>query len=364
MQPPQSSRPITLPPPPPELSSRGSLTWHNTPVPNRPLPQHPLLLLAEPPPPSASHGGGLTRLLPAWRWPVRGRFRGGASNLPAILGAGGRRSEFSLSASQFPGPLVVLVLGGKGGVGRSSISIDLAYAFGRGREGRRVLLVDADAADPDLDLRLGASRSGHDLAPLARLDQLVLRLAAVQDGSRNLDGCLFTTADLGFLCLFAPANERQAASVGREHLDYLFDHLLQPTFQVIVVDAGRCLGLDSLAIRFWLERASAVLLPTASGESHQRNCIRTMRYVEQNSALRRGDCLAVTNAACDLRELRLQLSQQGLEVMSLPWIPKAAHQAEARQVPLAHIDQRMLSASLALADQLSRIGARSSFNGR
>jgi septum formation inhibitor-activating ATPase MinD len=357
---PDHFRPVAQLPPPPELQSQGSLVWR-TPTgsrPNRPLPAHPLLLLADPPEAPAPRPFGWLPLRSVWPGPIRGKLLRSAPEAPASPGLGGPRSALFSQIGRPPEKLVVVVLGGRGGAGRSTLAANLAYAFSRGQESRRVLLVDADGVDPDLDLRLGARRSGRDLAPLARVDQLVLRLSELREGAASLDGCLFTTPELGFQCLLAGADEQRSVRVGREHLDYLFEHLLQPAFQVMIVDGGRCPGPDSVALRFWLEKASVALIPTAMGESHQRNCARTVTYVEQNSALGRGDCLAVATMDSDFRELRRQLSQQGMEVVAVPWNRKAARLADAQHLPSAHVDPGMRSASLALADQLSRIAAR------
>lgn len=355
----------SLPPPPPEVPSRGSLVWRAAPAgrPTRPLPSHPLLMLAEPPDTAAPRPLGLKALWSAWRRPVRDQLSWATRSASAIPALAGRRSEGLQQVGRRSSGLVVLVVGGKGGTGRSTLAANLAYAFSRGQDSRRVLLVDADPEDPDLDLRLGARRSGRDLFPLARLDQLVLRLADLRERGSSLDGCLFTAPDLGFHCLLAPADDQRSATVGREHLDYLFEHILRPQFQVIVVDGGGCLSGNAVSLRFWLEKASFALIPTALGESHQRNCVRTVSYLEHNSSLDRGDCLAVAALDSDLRELRRQLSQEGIEVVAVPWNPKAARLADARQVPSAHVDQGMRSASLALADQLSRIATGGAARG-
>ena len=149
----------------------------------------------------------------------------------------------------------------------------------------------------------------------------------VWDGATSLDSCLFTC-----------------------------EHLLQPGFGVIVVDAGRCLSPDSGALRFWLEKASVVLIPTGSGESHRRNCARSVSFVEQNSALTRGWCLAVTNAESGQAYLQRQLALEGIEMVGMPRTPRVTWLADARRVPMALVHRSGGSASAALAERLTRMG--------
>lgn len=343
----------TPPPPPPEPGGR--LTWYNsTSRPHRPLPRHPLLLLAEPAP--ARRVVGPAGPLGLWRG-VSTALR---SRRPGMLRqhVGEDLAVATLGApTPGPDPLVVAVVGGKGAIGGSALALNCAWAFGRRQSPARALLVDGDWASPDLDLLLGGCRAGHDLAPLARLDQLVLHLAELCEGAANLDSYLFTAQALDFQCLFAALRDRRSAPVGREHLDYLFQRVLQPAFRVIVVDLGRCLSPESVIQRFWLEKASAALIPTGPGESQRRSCVRTVTFVEQNSALTRGGCLAVAHAKSGWQELREELAREGIEVMGMPWAPGAAQVAEARRVPMAVVDRRMRAASFALAEQLTRLGS-------
>ncbi|MHB1500070.1 MAG: hypothetical protein ACYCYK_02685 [Candidatus Dormibacteria bacterium] len=326
--------------------------------PTRAVPRHPLLLLAETPEPLAGDNRtGNGSRLGALRWPgwIGGR---GVVSSPASAPYADR-SQLAEFGGPGHGPLVVVVAGGRGGVGRSTLAVDLAYTLGHGPTGRRVLLVDSDAVDPDLDLHLGACRSGRELMPLSRLDQLTLRLADLHEGRITLDGCLFTDADLGFQCLLAAPDDPKPVTVGREHLDYLFEHLLAPTFDLIVVDGGPLVSPSSGSLRFWVERAGVALIPCGDGEAHRRSCARALRYFEENSSLGRGNCLAVTalDSAAAEHQRRL-LAEHGLELENLPWVPKAAMVAAARQVPLAQVDNRMRSACQTLAVRVSRMSVR------
>lgn len=56
-------------------------------------------------------------------------------------------------APQLPPPRLILVAGGKGGVGTSTVALNLAVTLAQ--LGQRVVLVDADPAAADITARLG-----------------------------------------------------------------------------------------------------------------------------------------------------------------------------------------------------------------
>jgi ATP-binding protein involved in chromosome partitioning len=71
-------------------------------------------------------------------------------------------------------PRIVAVGSGKGGVGKSTVAVNLAVALARC--GRRVGLLDADIHGPDVGVMLGARRrsraTGTALLPLAHREPL------------------------------------------------------------------------------------------------------------------------------------------------------------------------------------------------
>ena len=70
-----------------------------------------------------------------------------------------------------------VVTSGKGGVGKSTVALNLAYALAC--DGRKVLLVDMDAGLRSLDLMLGAQ------------NELVFDLSDVLDGTCDADQAIF-----------------------------------------------------------------------------------------------------------------------------------------------------------------------------
>jgi pilus assembly protein CpaE len=126
------------------------------------------------------------------------------------------------TAAAVRGPLVV-VLGPKGGVGKTTVATNLATSLARG--GHRTLLIDLDLEFGDVGLVLGLTpeRTIHDLA--------VSR--AHLDGER-LRGFLARSAD-GVDVLMAPARPDQADVITPDVVTAVLD-LAVAEFDVVVVD--------------------------------------------------------------------------------------------------------------------------------
>ncbi len=93
----------------------------------------------------------------------------GGSAVPAEFGAG-HASQLSRSRVR-----TLVVTSGRGGVGKSNLAANLALAFGQ--RGARVVLVDGDLAQANLDLLLGVHPRwdlGHVLAGEKTLDEVVV----------------------------------------------------------------------------------------------------------------------------------------------------------------------------------------------
>jgi flagellar biosynthesis protein FlhG len=104
------------------------------------------------------HGGArAAQPGPRGGWSVAATTPEQASGLERwVREARGRASPAPVLPS---GPRVVVVTGGKGGVGKSSFSLNFTLALGE--RGRRVLLVDGDSGLGNLDVLLGICPSRH-----------------------------------------------------------------------------------------------------------------------------------------------------------------------------------------------------------
>lgn len=143
-----------------------------------------------------------------------------------------------------PPPKLIVVAGGKGGVGTTTLAVNLSVALAR--QGRRTVLVDADFAGPDC-------------AALCRLDERYGG-ADVLAGRRTVHEVL-QLGPGGVQVLPSARGSTEAADCTPQAQDRLLAQLesLGPHADVVVIDAGS--GSGRVMRRFW-EAADAVLLVT------------------------------------------------------------------------------------------------------
>jgi flagellar biosynthesis protein FlhG len=143
-----------------------------------------------------------------------------------------------------PPPKIVVVCGGKGGVGTTTVAVNLAIALVR--EGRRAVLVDADFAGPDVSTLCGLDE------PYGAADVLAGRRTVHEVLSRGPGGIQVLPSTRGLT---------DAADCTPAAQERLVDQLegLGPHADYVLIDAG-C-GSGRVMRRFW-EAADAVLLVT------------------------------------------------------------------------------------------------------
>jgi hypothetical protein len=318
-------------PPPPEYASPPTLHWSpgdvRAPIP----PRHPLLVIADRPPvtPERSPGG-----VAALKW-AAGLVRAGGGSWPSRSGPGTPR----------PGrlPEVVVVLGARGGVGASTLALDIAWR-GAGRSGDQVVLIDADEERPSLDLLLGAATMEEDLWPSARLDHVLLRLPDLASGSVTLERLLWTGASNGFRALLGRPPSREPTPVGVEHLDYLYRYHLRPSFRTVVVDGGTGGRELSTSVRFYASVADWVVLATHEGDGCLRSCLWLLEEVLAVPG-RRQLAVVVSGVGGSGVGPALRLAERsGAVRLRRPWVPTSAQLANHRHRPLAEVDRKVLAA--------------------
>ncbi|MEZ5339550.1 MAG: P-loop NTPase [bacterium] len=140
---------------------------------------------------------------------------------------------------------VLTVTGGKGGVGKSSVALNLAIALGR--SGERVLLLDADLGLANLDLMLG-------VVPQRTLED-------VASGNCRLAATVLAT-DYGIDLLPGGAGVPALAELGSLALVRIFGQLreLEDGYDFIVVDTAA--GIGEGVARFTLPADDVVLVCT------------------------------------------------------------------------------------------------------
>ena len=125
----------------------------------------------------------------------------------------------------------IAVTSGKGGVGKTQLSANLALAFGK--RGQKVLLLDADLGLASLDLALGIHPQSD--------------LLAVVRGERKIEEILVSAAH-GVQLLPACPGRYEMANLGaaeREKLRSIVEELARK-FDVLIIDTGAGIGANSV----------------------------------------------------------------------------------------------------------------------
>lgn len=187
-----------------------------------------------------------------------------------------------LPAGEPAGPPTLVVGSGKGGVGKSVVSVLLAERLTR--DGRRVLLVDGDQNMGNLHVLLGLNRA-------ARLEQVLTEAAAPRDLLTPVtDRLWLLPADSGAETLYS------LGSVDRARLHHRLSALYDD-FDVVVVDAGP--GLESV-VRVGTMRATRLLVVTAPEPAALTDAYATIKIV--HAQLRELPVDILVNRVVDDRE--------------------------------------------------------------
>lgn len=139
----------------------------------------------------------------------------------------------------------IAVLGGKGGVGKSNLSVGLACALAE--QGNRVVLLDADLGLANIDILCGVT-SRYNLINLI-------------EGNRTLEDILVEVTRNVWL-LPGGSGVRELADLDDARLAYLIDSLgsLEDRADILLIDTGAGIHRDVLA--FALAADTAILLTT------------------------------------------------------------------------------------------------------
>jgi flagellar biosynthesis protein FlhG len=145
---------------------------------------------------------------------------------------------------RFVAPRFVAVASGKGGVGKTWLSITLSHALVRA--GMRVLLLDADLGLANVDVQLG-------LTP--RLD-----LGSVISGRTNVAGAITRHGATGLDVLVGRSGSSSMANLSAEDLELLLARLRAETaaYDVVLLDLSA--GIDRIVRRIaaWSDRLLVV----------------------------------------------------------------------------------------------------------
>ncbi|HVU88758.1 MAG TPA: AAA family ATPase [Pirellulales bacterium] len=261
-----------------------------------------------------------------------------AFRLRTLMHEGARRSHASAHAA----PVMLAVAGGKGGVGATTLAVNLGVALAQ--DGRRVLLVDADAERADVAAQCGLSDCPTIADVLSGLRSLH---EAIQRGPSGLQ--------------VLPGRWRAQASVEwtSRNQESLLDGLrgLGQHTDVVLLDVGA--SINPVSRTFW-RAVDEVLLVTSADSVAVMDAYATVKaHATEKRVLR---VATIINQAADLHaaqdaHTRLQRACRrflGVETRVLGSIPfDAAIRDTAAAQPF--VVQAPRSAA---ADELSRIAGR------
>ncbi|MCR4590082.1 MAG: P-loop NTPase [Lachnospiraceae bacterium] len=153
-----------------------------------------------------------------------------------------------IKASQVAPPStarVITVTSGKGGVGKSNVSINLAVQFKSA--GKRVLIFDADFGLANIEVMFGA-------IPKHSLADLIYQGADIKD--------VITWGPMGIGFISGGSGIAGMGNLSRDHLDYLIRNLaeLDTMADVIIIDTAA--GISEAVLEFLVASREILLVTT------------------------------------------------------------------------------------------------------
>lgn len=175
-------------------------------------------------------------------------------------------------------PELVAIASGKGGVGKTWLSISLAHALARSRH--RVLLFDGDLGLANLDIQLN-------LAP-------EVDLGSVLAGRAGLAAAVTTCESTGFDVICGRSGSGRLAGLPEDRLRSLLDDLAEigTGYDVVVLDLAA--GIDRM-VREGFRRASLRLVVTTDDPTALTDAYALMKISGRDAA--RGRLAVVINMA-------------------------------------------------------------------
>lgn len=151
----------------------------------------------------------------------------------------------SQQQQQRPSARVITVTSGKGGVGKSNVSINLAVQLRK--MGQRVIIFDADFGLANIEVMFGAVPK-HNLADL------------IYQGKRIRDIITMGPMDIGFIS--GGSGIAGLSNLGRDYINYLIQNLaeLDVLADVIIIDTGA--GISDAVLEFLVASGEVLLVTT------------------------------------------------------------------------------------------------------
>ena len=159
------------------------------------------------------------------------------------------------------GPQVICVSSGKGGVGKTSITVNAAVALAQA--GKRVLLVDGDLGLANVDIVLGLSVK-HTLRE------------TVEEGAALTD--ILVQIDPNFFVLPASSGVPEMASLSVEEQTFLTNALedIMGDFDYVLIDCAAGIGESVLWFNRWADHSAVILAPDPTSMTDAYALIKVM----------------------------------------------------------------------------------------
>jgi pilus assembly protein CpaE len=233
------------------------------------------------------------------------------------------REDSSVSAVK--GPQIISVTGAAGGVGCTSLAVNLATSLAASREHETILL--------DFDLMFGSVDACLDIIPdntvynvvqnFDRLDLTLLKRSMTRHGS-------------GLYVLPHPVALEDAAKVDPETLRRLLG-LLRAAFPVLIIDTSK--GLQSSDFVAF-EMADVILMVIVLDLTCLRNTARLLNLFKQFDGMAERVRLVVNRAGAIDSEISLKKAEETLRMpisWQIPFAVKPFQNARIRGVPIADV---------------------------
>ena len=159
------------------------------------------------------------------------------------------------------GPQVICVSSGKGGVGKTSITVNVAVALAQA--GKRVLLVDGDLGLANVDIVLGIS-----------VKRTVRE--TVEEGADLSD--ILVPIEPNFFVLPASSGVPEMASLSVEEQTFLTNALeeIMGDFDYVLIDCAAGIGESVLWFNRWAEHSAVILAPDPTSMTDAYALIKVM----------------------------------------------------------------------------------------
>ncbi|MGN0155210.1 MAG: MinD/ParA family protein [Lachnospiraceae bacterium] len=155
------------------------------------------------------------------------------------------REKVEMLKDQAPSSRVIAVTSGKGGVGKTSISVNLALQFQK--QGKKVVILDADFGLANVEVMLG-------IRPQYNLADLIFNNKTIEE--------IITEGPMGIGFISGGSGVQDLVNLDKERLKKLIAKLvkLDSLYDIVIIDTGA--GISDSVIEFVLSSPEVLLVVT------------------------------------------------------------------------------------------------------